>query len=366
MKKLSGISKLSSKIAVMAILSMSILAAACNSKKASKELPVLKLTKTIKPTPVLDLVDIDGLAVKHGVMPKIETSNDLESVILGKNDAKLTHLIKPLISAAGGADLVIFAGSMTNGHILYANKDAAAQIHELKDLKGHSIAMEQDNTGYFLIPNALKKRFGYTQDDVEIRLMFDEEAAISAVAKGEADVTNMPYSMARVADSYGLVKIADLADLAPDYACCRQTANGPKFRKDRDQFVAWTKGIIEAYKVYKTDKEHTIAVMTKKTGEDRQWVIDNYYDPKYNAQWSAHPDPNYNGVRIQYDRCVEQGFVENPRPIEDFFDISVYADALREIIKENPNDEFYKAMWPYFVSHNSEYPGFAEKYPETL
>lgn len=336
------------------------------SKKNANNLPVLKFTKSIHPSPVINIIERDGIALKNGLVAKIELSDDLESVITGKNDAKLTELIPPLISAASGADLVLFAGSMTGGHILYANKNVAEEVKDIKNWKGHTIGMYQGNTGYFLIPNILKKRFGYSAEDVEVKLLMDFDAQVAACAKGEVDLTNLAYSGRDTADSYGLVKIAELVELAPDYACCRQTANGEKFRKDRDLFVIWVKSLIEGWKVFNTQQEHSIEVMMKQTGESHEWVYDHYYNADFNAHTSMHPDPNFNGVRNQYESCVEQGFVENPRPIEEFFDISVYADALRQLIAENPGDSFYADMWPYFVSHNNEYPHFAELYPTEL
>ena len=96
--------------------------------KKSAEIPILKFTKSISPHPLFFIADKDGLAVKNGINPKIELSDDLESIITGKNDAKLNDLIPPLVSAATGADLVIFAGSMTGGHILFANKEVAEEL----------------------------------------------------------------------------------------------------------------------------------------------------------------------------------------------------------------------------------------------
>ena len=86
----------------------------------------------------------------------------------------------------------------------------------------------------------------------------------------------------------------------------------------------------------------------------------------FDAHLSLHPDPNYNGVRNQYETCIEQGFVKTPRPLQDFFDISVYADALKAVIEENPDEQFYKNMWKYFVAHNDHYSDFDKKYPREL
>ena len=127
MRKSRKALKLFSKIALTALIITSLLVCSCKDKK-SAEIPVLKFTKSISPHPLFFIADKDGLAVKNGINPKIELSDDLESIITGKNDAKLNDLIPPLVSAASGADLVIFAGSMTGGHILFANKEVAEEL----------------------------------------------------------------------------------------------------------------------------------------------------------------------------------------------------------------------------------------------
>ena len=101
--------------------------------------------------------------------------------------------------------------------------------------------------------------------------------------------------------------------------------------------------------------------------QDKQWAYDHIYDANITANISFNPDPNYNDVLSQYDTAHELGFIKgNPRPLSSFFDISVYADALQETIKENPNEEFYKKMWTYFVEHNNRHPDFKEKYSKIL
>ena len=53
---------------------------------------------------------------------------------------------------------------------------------------------------------------------------------------------------------------------------------------------------------------------------------------------------------------------EQPLKLPEFYDISVYAQALGEIIEEFPDDPFYKELWAYFLENNDQYPNFSEKY----
>ena len=95
--------------------------------------------------------------------------------------------------------------------------------------------------------------------------------------------------------------------------------------------------------------------------------LPHIYNKEQTADVSFNPDPFYNGVLSQYAICIEHGYInEKHRELQEYFDISAYADALREVIKENQDDQFYKDMWTYFVEHNNKYPDFDKNYPKKI
>jgi NitT/TauT family transport system substrate-binding protein len=59
---------------------------------------------------------------------------------------------------------------------------------------------------------------------------------------------------------------------------------------------------------------------------------------------------------------LEQKYVTSDLTLDKFYDLSVYADALKNVINENPNDSFYQDMKTYFLENNTEYPNFATLY----
>ena len=364
-KKLSG-------IMIMLLVLLSFLSFSCSSKKGKKaELATLIFSNSSSSsyTPLYNISVADKLTEKDGLKPKIELIDDsMGPLQTGKIDGRINNLTKPLIAGGNGADLYIFVGTMGGGHIVYANKKVADKVRDPKNWKGYKLGLAIQVTSQLVLTSLLKERYGYTTDDIDIKYLDSDPAAIGACSKGEVDITSVYYSQRELAESQGLVEIAELVDYSPDYACCRQTANGPSFRKNRPLYVAWSKGLIEAWKIYNYDEDKTIKIIKDITHQDEDWVRQQIYDEKGTAHITFNPDPFYNGVLNQYNISVDQGYInkENPRPLEEYFDISVYADALKEVITEHPEDDFYKDMWTYFVTHNDKYPGFTDKYPKTL
>lgn len=337
------------------------------SKKNSKNLPVLHFDLSLGSnySPILNIAANGGIAEKNGVYPILEYSNSIASLLAGKVDGRLNGLPEMLVSAAEGSDIVIFAGTMAGGVKIYSRKNDCELLKNPKNWKGKKIGVRMSSTSEMIFNISLKEKYGLKSDDFSFKYYEDEEAILGACKKGEVDIGSVYYSFRELAEGQGLVEIAELVDFYPDYACCRQTAYGPKLREDRESYVKWTKGLIESWKFFNFNKKDTIKLIKKVTNQDEQWVYEHIYDADGTAHITFNPDPFYNGCAPQYDVCVEKGYIadkKNARPISEFFDISIYADALRQVISENPDDQFYKDMWTYFVEHNNNYPDFEKNY----
>ena len=312
-------------------LAVTVLLGSC-AKKNAKNLPVLNLTLLLSSnySPIFHLNAEGGIAEEHGVYPVLEYTTGLESVLAGKSDGRLNALQQSIIAGGNGSDIVIFAGA----------------------------------TDECVIRSSLKEKYGIEYDEVTYKYFENDEAIIAACKHGDVDIISPYYALREVAEASGLVQIGELVDLSPDFACCRQTANGAKLRSDRASFVNWTKGLIYSWKYFNTNEKGTVKVIKKVTSQDDQWVYEHIYDPDGTGHITFIPDPYYNGCAPQYDVLLELGFIEreNARPFADYFDISIYADALKAVIAENPGDQFYKDMWTYFEANNNQYPDFSTRF----
>ena len=106
--------------------------------------------------------------------------------------------------------------------------------------------------------------------------------------------------------------------------------------------------------------------LLKATGETEQYIEDNIYDVERSGHRTYNPDPNYNGIQGLYEIMLEQKYVESELTLDQFTDLSVYADALKKVIAENPNDSFYTDMRDYFKENNNEYPDFDNIYGDSF
>lgn len=149
-----------------------------------------------------------------------------------------------------------------------------------------------------------------------------------------------------------------------NYVCCRQSAYSKNLEVNREAYVAYLKGQIKAYKDINDDEEGTTKSLSAATGETEDYIYNYVYDYDASAHRTYNPDPNYNGCNAIYKTLLEWKYVESDLELSDFYDLSVYADALKEIIEENPDDDFYKDMWEFFKENNNEYPDFDSLYGE--
>ena len=314
-------------------------------------------------SPLYAIAQHDGIFDKYGLEVKLfQTDRNayVEALTVGKFDMTFSSFVAQVASAAQGADLILFGGSQQGGEAYYANKNVAEKYKNPDNWADVKLGLLLNSTSELHLRTVFQRDKGIDIKN-NIKYLDGEEAKLQAAAKGTVDVTHISRTYFDTAENMGLVKLFYLTDLQPDYVCCRLTANGEKFRSDRESFVRFLKAEILAYKIYKENPDEVISALEKEKF-DEDFVRKYILDPKTNGGISYNPDPNFNGVSDVYDTMKRIKFVENGRDIEEFYDISVYADALKQVIEENKEEKIYKDMWTYFVEHNNHYPDFEKNY----
>lgn len=303
-----------------------------------------------------------GLEVK--VIP-LQRETIFESENIGKVDGAYNDLAFPLNYAGDGGNICIYAGAMNGGMALLANPKVAAANPDIKNpanWKGLSITVQPLSIGEVISKAALRDKYGLIPDvDVKYKIIEGSPEELAAVQKGNVDIVIISPDFVETGIQMGLVYLFPLVSLEKDYVCCRQTANADVFSQNRDAFVALLKAHIRAYKDYKTENpDEEVDIMARSSGIEREWIYDYLYNSDKTQGRSHNPDPNYNGSLAVYETLGKA------RPLPEFFDIKIYAEALTEIIKEFPAEPFYRAMWAFFVEHNNRYPDFEKNYPKSL
>ncbi len=294
---------------------------------------------------------------------ELANSGLFDALSIGKIDTNFTQLIPPLSYGAKHADVTLFAGTVSGGMYIAARADEADSLQDLTNWKGKKIGVIELSTSEMVSKYALENDYGYDiENDLEYVLIDNYPDIITAVQKGNVDIGFIGSQYVETADAAGLSILFPLTSLQADYVCCRQTAYSKSLSEDRDAFVAYLKGQIRAYKDYKEDEDGTVKTLAAATGETEDYIYGRVYDGETNADTTYNPDPNYNGTLAVYETLLKWNYIEDGTELSDFYDLSVYVDALKAVIAEFPDEQFYKDMWTYFEEHNDEYPDFANKF----
>lgn len=297
----------------------------------------------------------------------LETNGVFEALSIGKVDTTYGQLIPPLSYGAQGADVELFAGTISGGMCVITTKEKAEELKDLKNWKGKNIGVIQLSTSEMVTKYVLANKYNYKKGtDINYTLIENYPAIVLAVSKGSIDVGFVSSEYLESALDQGLEYLFPLTEILENYVCCRQTAYKKSFEDNKDAYVAYLKGQIRAYKDLTTDEDGTVKSLVKETGETDDYIRSFVYDYEANANRKYNPDPNYNGTLAVYKTLVDWEYVEDGIELSTFYDLSVYAQALKEIIEEYPQDSFYKDMWTFFEENNNNYPNFKETFAEYI
>lgn len=349
----------------VALVCTTVLLAGCNKKTEAKYHIDLGQLVSIMLNPSISLAESNGYFKENGVEVSYKPIqySSAEALAAGKLDAMTTGLTQPLVTGGQGGNVTIFAGSQYGGFILVARKDEVENLRDTANWKNKRIGVRINQNSEIFMRSYLRDHNALECDrDYSFTYFDDNVPILTGVLKNNIDIGGVSPEFGETARQQGLEIIFPITHLVPENVCCRQFANREFFEKNHDAFKAYLKAQIKAYKDFKTKIPESVAALAAWTGQDEQYIRDFVYDREKNGDRGYNPDPNYNGTLDFYNVMREVLHDDLTIPLYEFFDISLYADALKAVIKENPKDEFYKEMWEFFVKSNNRYPNFEKNY----
>lgn len=361
---------------LVATLTITVLAG-CGNDKSNKKSEKTSYTLNLGVSgdsplnnPLVQLADEKGYFADENLtisQTKLENPGAVmyDALSVGKIDAAYVQVVPPISYGAQGYDVTLIGGVLSGGMVCVCLPENYEKFKDLENWKGHSIGVIQMSTSELTTRNALKEK-GFNDNDVEYVMIDDYSSIALSTAKGNVDIGFIASNYVDQAIEAGCKVLTTLYDIKKDYVCCRQSAYSENLKENRAAYVAYLEGQIKAYKDINDDKKGTIKSLVKATGESEEYINDYIYDEEGSAHRTYNPDPNYNGVQELYNTMLEQKYVESDLTLDKFYDISVYADALKNIISENPNDEFYQDMKEFFKENNNTYPDFENQYGESF
>lgn len=286
----------------------------------------------------------NGFFAEQGLDVELfEFSNSAEghnALLAKKLDLIAMGTAAPQVFIAKGTPFVLIGGLMSEGAGVIAKPEKAAQFKDIKNFRNKTVATVRMATGDAVWRGALYDAGINWQTDLKIEELKSPSAVLEAVKTDKVDAGVVWLPFMDMAEAQGLVVVKYTDEYFPDHPCCRVTVDRETLTKDRTTYVKYEKALIKSYKFFKTNQNETVDAISKYVKIDKDLIRKSIYTEHF----FASPDPNKKGIIRFWEMMNKIGYINSTADINQFIDTTVYKQALDEIIKENPNDAFYKSL----------------------
>lgn len=292
-----------------------------------------------------------GLFAKEGLdveLVEFQNSADgLNAIIAGKLDTGAFGTTGPIAHLSKGTKLKIIGGVMGGDAALVASAANAGKIKGIADLKGKKVATVRMASGDAVLRGALKDKGLNWKTDLQIFELKNPSAVVEAVKSGQVDVGLVwgPHDLR--AEDQGLKVVIHSTDLQRGHPCCRLVITEAS-AKNPATWEKFLRAMLKAERFAAENKKETIESIAKYVKLDQQLLWRGYYS-EYLDQST---DPDAKGVKHFADVMTNSEFITKAPDLSTGIDASLYEKVLNQLVKENPNDAYWKKLQKDFKRKN--------------
>ncbi|WFN37230.1 ABC transporter substrate-binding protein [Methanomicrobium antiquum] len=247
----------------------------------------------------------------------------------------------PLVYASKGAEVTVVGGLMGEGAGVIVKPENADKYKSLEDYKGKTIATVRMSSGDIFFRGVFSNAGIDIKEDLTIQEIESPAAVLEAVKSGKVDAGIVWTPYMEMAESQGLKVIAYSEEYYPKHPCCRIAVLTDNINTDRDSYVKMLKSLIRSYKFIHTNPDEAVDDVSNYVKVDKSILK----EAMTNEHSYLSPDPNRQGVLTTYELLKSIGYIEdNGVDMNDHIDVTLYGQALDEILTEYPDDEYYLSM----------------------
>jgi NitT/TauT family transport system substrate-binding protein len=330
----------------------------CAAAQKPDELTVALNLSAVGAQPLVILAENNGYFKEEGLKVNFTPlqSGAMEALSIGKVDAYMNGITPPLTYGNKRADIKIYAGTKSGGVFAIGKIGREEELKDPRNWRGLTLVTTTLSTSEHVIRIGLAER-GIDFKEVKHVEVDTDNNIIEAIRKGTAVVGFLlPEYGVRVRD-LGVALLFPITDLVEDYVCCRQSGNGKAIAEKRPAYVKFLQAQIRAYKDYFEDEEKVVKLLSKFTNQTEDYIRAIAYDPIRSAETKYNPDPDLKRTLVFYTSLIDSGYLDGSVKLTEFFDTSIYEEALNNIIARYPDDDFYKQMRKVFEENNLNVTG---------
>lgn len=109
--------------------------------------------------------------------------------------------------------------------------------------------------------------------------------------------------------------------------------------RNREGFVRLHKALLKAFDTFEHDQDKSVEMMQKHLELDADVLKADAY-----GRYTPNPEINVKAVQTFWDAMNEIGYIDSDLNILDYIDESCYQEALKQMLEENPDNDFYKEV----------------------
>lgn len=305
--------------------------------------------------PLADIAIDEGYFEKENLevelVPFAASTDGINALQSKKIDIGLTFgTSTPLAFISQGADLDIIGGYMEGGHPIYVKEEEKDQYKTFADYKGKTIGTVRLTVPDIVYRSALEAAGLDLEKDVKLVEFKTMAQLIEAAGSGKVDVAFSSTGFKAKAEQVGLTPVAWSNDVQPGHVCCRVVSRGNLTDDEAVAYKKFVKGIIQAERVKAETPERAVEV-----SRDRLKVDDATINEIVNEEHNINSaDPNKHQVVKMWEQMKELGYINEDKGVDlnEHFNLTFYEEALDELIKENPDDEYYKKILDRYNQQN--------------
>ncbi|MGY4109875.1 ABC transporter substrate-binding protein [Aeribacillus sp. SP014] len=292
--------------------------------------------------------------LKVEMVPFQSSADGLNALQAGKIDIGLTFgSTAPLNFIAQGSNFELIGGHMEGGHPIVVKEEHKDEYKTLQDFKGKTIGSIPLHTNDVYFKSELQKAGIDIHKDVKFVEFKTLSAILEAVKTGKIDVGVSGTAHLTKTLKLGLAPILWINDLDKNAACCRVTVRGEISDDQAIAYKKFMKALIKAERVKLESPEKNLeASLDRFKNLPKEQINEIVNEPHL----INSADPNKKETLEVWERMIKIGYVkeEDAKKIDvnSHLNLTFYEQALDELIKENPNDEYYKKVLERFKKQN--------------
>ena len=305
----------------------------------------------------------EGYFAEEGANVELTTMEDMgtaySSVATDQQDVVVAMNLALNRIAAGEENLYMTGGIMSEGGACFVKGDSNIKLEKPEDFKGLTICGIQADSELivieaWLLNNGLKR-------DQDYKVIYTESMSVNIenVQKGTADVgimNGVPVYMVGVKSGCKIAAYNE--DLVGKYPCCRMTVNKAMVTDHKYALAQFIAAELRGYKLFKEDKEKTLANLADFTGVDKESLEAVYYGTdNFRTAMEIVMDPQVDYIKDYYEDYKTCGFIDADTPynLDEYFYNEAYLGALDLLAEREPNEQLWKTLKSNYSQANTTY-----------